>query len=202
MLPQHLKTDIDHLLQTDKVFSKSGLTLKDFVWKKERQIFPSLIQTIVGQQLSTKAASTIWGRVTTQVGEDLSPPRFAEISDDAYRACGLSRQKISYLRGLVEATMLGDFKPDGLKKLTDDDVLQSITSLKGFGVWSAHMFLMFTLERPDIWPSGDLGIREGVRLYKKLEERPDVTATEKFGQKFKGRRTSAALILWRIKDSI
>jgi DNA-3-methyladenine glycosylase II len=202
VLPQHLKTDIDHLLQTDKVFSKSGLTLKDFVWKKERQIFPSLIQTIVGQQLSTKAAITIWGRVTTQVGEDLSPPRFAEISDDAYRACGLSRQKISYLRGLVEATMQGDFKPDGLKKLTDDDVVQSITSLKGFGVWSAHMFLMFTLERPDIWPSGDLGIREGVRLYKKLEERPDVPATEKFGQKFKGRRTSAALILWRIKDSI
>ncbi len=201
MLPVHIQSDIESLLETDSVFKKSSIRLSDFSWGQRDDMFTSLMRTIVGQQLSVKAAATIWQRLADGVG-DISPKGFLKLDDETLRGYGLSRQKVSYVRGLAEAVKAKSFIPDSLHQLHDEDVLQSITSLKGFGVWSAQMVLIFTLHRPDIWPTGDLGVREGVRLYKKLEERPDVPATEKFGHKFKGRRTSAALLLWKLKDSI
>lgn len=200
MLPAHLQSDIKTLLETDKVFSKSGLVLSDFSWRQRESVFHSLMRTIIGQQLSTKAAETIWNRVVAGVG-DISPKGFAKIDDDMLRGFGLSRQKISYIRGLCDAVQSETFFPETLHDKDDEAVIADITALKGFGVWSAQMILMFTLARRDVWPAGDLGIREGVKLYKKLDERPDIPATEKFGAKFKGHRTAAALLLWKMKDS-
>lgn len=200
MLPSHIKSDIEYLLEKDTVFKKSGICVSDFSWGQRDDMFTSLMRTIVGQQLSVKAAATIWQRVAEGVG-DISHKGFLKCDDETLRGYGLSRQKVSYVRGLAEAVKAKKFNPDSLHDMDDEDVLQSITSLKGFGEWSAQMVLIFTLHRPDIWPTGDLGVREGVRLYKKSDERPDVPATEKFGNKFKGRRSSAALLLWKFKDS-
>ena len=173
--------------------------MPDFSWRTHEAVFPSLMRTIVGQQLSTKAAGTIWARVCDGVG-DISPKGFSKVDDETLRGFGLSRQKISYVRSLAEAVLSGDFVPEDLHGMDDETVLQQITALKGFGVWSAQMVLIFTLNRVDIWPSGDLGIQEGVKIYKKLDERPDSAATERFGQIFKGQRTAAALLLWKLKD--
>lgn len=168
--------------------------------RKHDAIFPSLMRTIVGQQLSTKAAATIWGRVADGVGDVTTPKGFLKLSDDELRAFGLSRQKVSYVRGLAEAVKMKRFDPELLWDMEDHEVIEHITTLKGFGEWSAQMVLIFTLHRHDVWPTGDLGIREGVRRYKKWEERPDVPMTEKFGKKFKGRRTAASLLLWKMLD--
>lgn len=201
MLPLHIQSDIQYLLETDAVFKKSGIKISDFSWGQRDDLFISLMRTIIGQQLSVKAAASIWQRVADGVG-NLSAKGFLKLDDETLRGFGLSRQKVCYVRGLAEAVNEKTFIPDSLYDMNDDDVVGSITSLKGFGTWSAQMVLIFTLGRPDIWPTGDLGVREGVRLYKKLDERPDILATEKFGHKFKGRRSSAALLLWKLKDSV
>lgn len=197
MLPPHIQSDVEYLLENDRVFKKSGIQMPDFSWRTHEEIFPSLMRTIVGQQLSTKAANTIWQRVVDGVG-DITPKGFSKIDDEMLRAYGLSRQKISYVRGLALAVQSNQFDPESVWEMDDADVVEHITALKGFGVWSAQMILIFTLSRPDVWPSGDLGIREGVRVYKNADERPDVAMTEKFGQKFKGRRTAAALLTWKL----
>ena len=157
------------------------------------------MRTIVGQQLSTKAATTIWQRVVDGVGE-MTPQGFNRVDDVTLRGFGLSRQKISYMRGLVNDIGSGVFRPDDLAGMTDEAACEALIGLKGFGEWSAQMILIFTLARPDIWPAADLGIREGMRLYKKLDVRPDVDLTRQWGNLFKGRRTAAALLLWKMKD--
>ena len=195
-----IQSDISYLLQKDSVFQKAGIIAPDISDSGDKNIFVSLMRTIVGQQLSTKAANTIWQRVVGGV-VDITPEGFAKIDDDMLRGFGLSRQKISYIRGLCDAVCAGHFVPDALYDLSDEDAIATITSLKGFGLWSAQMVLMFTLGRPDIWPAGDLGIREGIRIYHGLAERPDIVTTDRLGDKFKGRRTAAALLLWRLKDN-
>lgn len=182
------------------MFSRSGLTLDNFAWNPAGPMFGELIETIVGQQVSTAAARSMTKRLKEQVGT-LTLKNMKKQSDDDLRACGMSRPKISYMRGLIEAIEARQFDPDILHKLDDADVVSHITSLRGMGPWSAQMILMFTLARPDIWPAGDLGIRSGVQLYRRAKERPDIAATEKFGNKFKGRRTAAALLLWKLKDT-
>jgi len=194
-----IPSDLHFLLQHDSVFRDAGVELPTFSDSRDKNEFVSLIRTIVGQQLSTKAANTIWQRVVDGVG-DVTPTGFSKIDDDVLRGFGLSRQKISYIRGLCDAVVSGNFNPPDLQKMSDEDAIGAITSLKGFGVWSAQMVLIFTLGRPDIWPAGDLGIREGVKVYYRLDERPDVSTTDSLGDKFKGRRSAAALLIWQLKD--
>ena len=199
-LPDHLSDHISDLLETDRVFRSSGLTLDHFSWTPPESMFSELIQTIVSQQVSTAAARSMVSRLREQVGA-ITLKNIKKQSDDDLRACGMSRPKISYMRGLVSAIEQKNFDPECLYKMDDDAVRDYITALRGFGPWSAQMILMFTMARPDDWPAGDLGIRSGVQLYRRAAERPDIPATEKFGNKFKGRRTAAALLLWKLKDT-
>lgn len=200
MLPSLINDDIDALMTNDKVFRTARLEKPDFAWRQSEDMTAALARTIVGQQLSTKAANTIWQRVREGLGE-VTPQSIARTDDETLRGFGLSRQKISYLRGLGEAIENKTLRPETLKDHNDDDVLAAITALKGFGVWSAQMVMIFNLGRRDIWPAGDLGIREGVKLYAGFTERPTVAETEAFGDKFKGKRTAAALLLWKLKDA-
>ncbi len=122
------------------------------------QGFNVLLRVIVGQQLSVKAAATIWGRVQALAGEEATPSDYDILPDDALRTAGLSRQKISYFRSLCNTVLSGDLNTEQLQDMNDEEVIQAITAVKGLGVWSAHMYLMFSLGRPDVWPVGDLAI--------------------------------------------
>lgn len=202
-LRQHpaIHASLDHLLTNDRVFAASNLTPDDVTATQDDFNMTSLVQTIVGQQLSVKAAATIWGRVAAAV--DVTDPRaILGTAPDDLRALGLSYNKIKYVHGIAQATLDGSLDFKALKKADNDTVIAALTALKGFGVWSAHMVLIFALCRPDIWPAGDLGVQSGLQIYRKLKERPDQKATHTYGLRKFGpaHHTAAALLLWRLKD--
>jgi DNA-3-methyladenine glycosylase II len=160
--------------------------------------YGSLIRTIVGQQLSTKAARTIYGRLATLFGD--RPPTPAELIDAderALRAVGLSRQKIGYLRDLAARVLGGELELDRLHELSDEVVSARITAVKGLGRWSADMFLMFHLRRPDVLPVGDLGIRRAVERTYGLPGLPGEDDLRTLAGPWRPWRTLACLYLWK-----
>ena len=160
--------------------------------------YGSLVRTIVGQQLSTKAARTIYGRLAALFGD--RPPTPAELiaaDEDALRAVGISRQKIGYLRDLAHRVHAGELELDVLHELSDEEVSVRITAVKGLGRWSADMFLMFHLRRPDVLPVGDLGIRRAVEKEYGLPGLPDEDDLRTLAGPWRPQRTLACLYLWK-----
>ena len=151
----------------------------------------------MGQQLSVKAAATIAQRVDQIVGGALQPDSLLATVPDQLRAAGLSRQKIGYLQSLAEAVISGDLPIDTLPELTDEEVEAAITAVRGFGRWSAHMYMMFSLGRPDIWPSGDLAVRVGFGRIMGWKDRPDEKKVINEGSAFSPYRSALALLCWQ-----
>ena len=160
--------------------------------------FPGLVRIVIGQQVSTKAAESLWNRFENEL-PNVTPNAVLVLSDEDMRKLGLSYQKASYIRGLAEAVKAKKFDPVALEHATDEEVHTAITALKGFGGWSAQMYLMFGLARPDVWAPGDLGIQEGLKTYLKKKERPTPQQAEKHGKRFAPHRTAASLLLWHLK---
>jgi DNA-3-methyladenine glycosylase II len=161
--------------------------------------YGALVRTIVGQQLSVHAARAIYGRLTHRFGE--RPPTPAEIiADDPEElraAAGLSRAKVAYLRSLAEHVISGELELERLDELSDEDVVAELLAVKGLGTWSAQMFLMFHLGRPDVLPVGDLGIRRAIERAYGLDELPQAAAIEKIAEPWRPHRTLACRYLWR-----
>jgi DNA-3-methyladenine glycosylase II len=193
-----IREDVDFLVENDPVFSTLDVNIDNFKWGYIGPGFPGLVRIVMGQQVSTSAADSMWSKFTDYL-PCITPNAVMALKDDEMRKLGLSFQKAKYIRGLAEAVRKKEFDPEALESVPDEDVYAAITALNGFGNWSAEMFLMFGLARPDVWPAGDLGIQEGLRKYKGADERPDADATLKAGKIFKGRRTAAALLLWHLK---
>ncbi len=158
--------------------------------------FSSLLRIIIGQQLSVKAAATIAARVEAAIGDENPAQNLASLSDDDMRALGMSRQKVVYCRGLCETYLSGNLRIDQWPSLDDDIVLDELTSLKGFGRWSAEMYLMFSLGRTDIWPADDLAVQEAVKRLEGLDERPKPKQMDMIAEKWRPHRSSMALFLW------
>jgi DNA-3-methyladenine glycosylase II len=160
--------------------------------------FESLVKSIVYQQLSGKAASTIFGRLSAAAGDGrLTPASTLRLTPDQMRTLGLSRQKIAYIRDIASQTRSRDVDFDALPAMPDDEVTRVLTGLKGVGVWTAHMFLIFALRREDVLPSGDLGIRAAVRKVYGLEAVPTPSEVEEMGEMWRPYRTIASWYLWR-----
>jgi DNA-3-methyladenine glycosylase II len=161
--------------------------------------YGALVRAIVGQQLSVLAARAIYGRLIDRFGE--RPPTPAEIlADDPEElkaAAGLSRAKVSYLRSLAEHVISGELELTRLDELGDDDVIAELTAVKGLGMWSAQMFLMFQLGRPDVLPVGDLGIRRAIERAYGLDALPEAAAMEEIAEPWRPYRTLACRYLWR-----
>jgi DNA-3-methyladenine glycosylase II len=160
--------------------------------------YGSLVRTIVGQQLSTKAARTIYARLVALFGDN--PPTPAELlaaEETDLRAAGLSRQKIGYLRDLAVHVHNGELELDILHELSDEEVSDRITAVKGLGRWSADMFLMFHLRRPDVLPVGDLGVRRAVENVYGLPGLPDADELRALAEPWRPWRTLACLYLWQ-----
>ena len=141
--------------------------------------FEFIARAIIYQQLSTKAAATIHGRVQSLCGGSLSPDPIGRLSDEELRGAGLSRQKLSYLRDLAARAANGTIDTTHLPDLPDEEVIRQLVQVKGVGVWTAQMFLMFRLGRPDVLPVLDLGIRKGVQRAYRLRKMPDARRVEK-----------------------
>jgi DNA-3-methyladenine glycosylase II len=159
--------------------------------------YGSLVRTIVGQQLSTKAARSIYGRLTALFdGRPPTPRELLSTDEELLRACGLSRPKIRYLRDLADRVISGELDLHSLHDLPDEEVIRQITAVKGLGRWSADMFLMFHLGREDVLPVGDLGVRRAVEKAYGLPEIPDLETLENLARPWAPHRTMASLYLW------
>jgi len=164
--------------------------------------YGALVRSIVGQQLSTKAAATIYGRLTELFGgRTPTPQELLDADPDAIRAAGMSRPKIAYLRSLAEHVLSGELELDRLDQLPDEEIVAELTAVKGLGEWTAHMFLIFHLSRPDVLPAGDLGVRNAARTVYDLGELPIPAELEELAEPWRPYRSLGALYLWRSLDN-
>lgn len=150
---------------------------------------------VVGQQLSTHAAAAIMGRAHALMPE-ITASKILSKSDEELRGIGLSKQKITYVKGMAEAIISGEFVPDALKELDDKTAIKTITALKGFGPWSAEIYLMFSLNRTDIFPSGDLALLVALQNLKRLDEKPTPKEAQKILEHWSPWRSVGSLFLW------
>lgn len=160
--------------------------------------YEALLRTLIGQQVSVAAARAIAARLEVALGGLGDPAVVLGAEDDALRAAGLSRQKIVYARALAEAVTSGQLNFRRLARLEDEDAIAMLSSVKGFGRWSAEIYLMFAEGRTDIWPSGDLGVQEGLKRLLVLDERPRDKATREIGARWSPHRSAMALFCWHV----
>lgn len=159
--------------------------------------FPALVRTITAQQISTKAAATIHGRLVALMPRGVHPKSLLALTDADMRAAGLSRQKTAYLRDLATKVQSGELPVHSLHELEDEAVIEAIVKVKGLGRWSAEMFLMFRLRRPDVLPVDDLGIVNAIQRLYGLRKKPKPDRIRKIAEAWRPYRTVACWYLWR-----
>jgi len=163
-----------------------------------RDPFEALCMSIASQQLSTKAADTIFRRFCDLFpGRKPTPERVLMLSDDEVRAVGFSRPKVTFIKDLASHVTYGRLDLKGLRKHPDDEVMRQLIAVKGIGRWTAEIFLMFRLGRPDILPADDLGLMNAVQRVYGLRKRPDAKRLRKIGEAWKPHRSVAAWYLWQ-----
>jgi len=172
---------------------------KGFLTTKNKPFF-SLCRTIIGQQISTKAADSIWLRFEEKCKKKITPETVLKLSNRTLKSAGLSRQKVSYLKNISKSFKNKSFNVKKLKKMSDEDAINYITKLKGLGVWSAQMFLMFNLNRADIYPTGDIGLLRAISLNYKTAYPPSKRFLNKISNLHLGYRTVLTWYMWRSID--
>jgi DNA-3-methyladenine glycosylase II len=186
-----------HLMERDprlaEVIRRTDPRRPDF---GRRDPFEALVRAVISQQLSTKAADTIRGRVVGLMPA-LTPEALLVVPVQDLRVAGLSGQKIAYLRDLAERVADGRLDLHRLGSLTDEEVIEVIVAVKGFGRWTAQMFLMFSLHRPDVFPTGDLGIVKGMQIVLGMKRRPAIRTMERAAKVWQPYRSIACWYLWR-----
>ena len=185
---------LDRFGPLDEVLRRRG--------RRPTEAYGALLRAIVGQQLSTKAARTIYGRLEAMFDERApTPAELLAADEEQVRGAGLSRPKVAYLRDLAEHVEDGRLELDRLAELPDEDVIAQLTAVKGLGEWTAHMFLVFHLGRPDVLPVGDLGIRNAAALAYGLDSPPKPDELRELAEPWRPHRSLASLYLWRSLDS-
>jgi DNA-3-methyladenine glycosylase II len=162
--------------------------------------FHSLAESIIYQQLNGKAAVTIFNRFADAAGTPVTPEGILKLSESQLRAVGLSKQKSSYLRDLAAKTQAGLLNFEKLADMSEPDVIEHLTQVKGVGIWTAHMFLMFTMRRPDVLPTGDYGIQVAMKKYYRKRKLPKPKDMEKIAKAWSPYRSVACWYLWRSLD--
>jgi DNA-3-methyladenine glycosylase II len=157
--------------------------------------YTTLLRTIVGQQVSVAAASSMWNKLEAKLGAECAPEKLLAEDFDSLRACGLSRQKQGYAHSLAELVISGALPLDALPA-DDEEAIAYLTQVKGIGRWSAEIYLLFAEGRPDIWPAGDLAVQEGVKRIMLLEERPTEKPTREIAESWRPHRGAAAIFTW------
>lgn len=165
---------------------------------REHDIFTGLVEAIVSQQLSTRAAATIYKRVRALLpdGGAPTPEGLGQLSDEDLRRAGLSRQKLGYMRDLSQKMLDGSIKSESLATMSDDEIVAELTKIKGIGRWTVQMLLIFRLNRPDVFPAGDLGIVKAIQKAYNLRRTPDVKRLHRIAEPWRPYRSVAAWYLW------
>jgi DNA-3-methyladenine glycosylase II len=197
---EHLRA-VDHVMR--RMIDAHGPIDPDTDRRGSRpEPYGALARAIVGQQLSTKAARSIWERLVEILGGTFpAPSGLLAVDAETIRGAGLSRSKVNFLRDLAERVEDGRLDLGRLTELPDEDVVAALTEIKGVGPWTAEMFLIFHLGRPDVVSVGDLGIRRAVQIEYGLDELPGPTDLERIAEPWRPHRTLACLYLWRSLDN-
>ena len=190
---------VEHLRSSDPVLREIVERVGTFEPSFEPDLWWSLVDAIISQQLSGRAASTIAGRVAALSGTDArpTPEQLLEAPDESLRACGLSGAKARYVKDLAARWLDGTLEPERLPSLPDEEVVDHLVRVKGIGRWTAQMVLIFTLRRPDVLPVDDLGIRVAMQRAYGLESRPGPSDMERIAEPWRPFRTAGSLYLWR-----
>ena len=190
-----------------RALSKKDIVLRKIIKKYNKGFlttrnnpFFSLCRTIVGQQISTKAADSIWSKLEKKCKKNIKPKIILKISSYNLKSAGLSRQKVSYLKNIAKAFINKSFDVSKLKKMNDVDAINYITKLKGLGVWSAEMFLMFNLNRPNIFPMKDIGLLRAISKNYKTSYPPSKFFLNKISKLHNGYRSVFTWYMWRSID--
>ena len=192
-----------------RILSKRDPVLKKIINKfnkgfltTRKDPFFSLCRTIIGQQISTKAADSIWLKFEKKCKKKILPINVLKLSSSSLRSAGLSRQKISYLKNIAKSFKNKSFNIRNLKKMDDEQAISYITQLKGLGIWSAQMFLMFNLNRPDIFPTKDIGLVRAISKNYKTSYPPSERFLNKISKLHLGYRSVFTWYMWRSIDPI
>lgn len=172
-----------------------------FRLKRTPDPFHALVSSIVHQQVSMAAAAAIARRLSAACGDAISPEAIVALGPTGLRAAGISRQKAGYLHDLAIHFQRGDLAAETLRRLPDEEVIAAVTQVKGIGAWTAQMLLIFCLERPDVWPIGDFGLRKAVQKLLRRRELPDARRLTALGETWRPYRTYATWYLWRSLES-
>ncbi len=197
------RSAVIHLKSVDPVLARviADVGPCRYTTRSEGTHFDAVVRSIVYQQLAGAAAATIHRRLVALYGKPPTPAQILATSDEALRGVGLSRQKLGYLKDLAARCTAGDVPIDTLHELPDADVIAALTRVKGVGTWTAQMFLMFRLGRPDVLPALDLGIQIAVAKAYRLRKRPDPKRVAKIGARWTPYATIASWYLWRSLDA-
>tara|TARA_E500000331_G_scaffold317518_1_gene328981 strand:- start:292 stop:933 length:642 start_codon:yes stop_codon:yes gene_type:complete len=196
-----------HLSKKDKVMKKLILTYKDVTLTTRRDIFFSLVKAVCGQQLSTKSADATFNRLRNKCKGKINPNVINKLSLTSLRRCGLSRMKALGLKDISKKMITKEFNPSLLKKMNDEDAITYLSSLRQIAVWSGMMILIFTLNRPNIWPTYDkkktldIGLLRAISKNYKKNYLPPVKFTNNLGKKFSPYCSVATMFLWRSIDT-
>jgi DNA-3-methyladenine glycosylase II len=187
---------IDRLARADRDVAR-GLARVGYPAPRQREPgFATLLRIMVAQQLSTRSAAAIWSRLEAACAPAVTAARLLELDEAAFRTIGFSRQKIAYGRSLAEAVAGGALDLESLAALPEEEAIAAIAALRGFGRWSAEIYLLFALGRADIFPADDLGLQVGMQRLKRLEARPNRKAMDALAEAWRPLRGCGAIFLW------
>jgi DNA-3-methyladenine glycosylase II len=196
-----MKQAISHLKKADPVMAGIISRVGDYRIQFREPVFETLVRSIVYQQLSGRVANVIFGRLEAALKGSFTPEAILKLRPQRMRKLGLSSQKTAYIRDLARHTRDGLVTFEDLPGLPDEEVIARLTQVKGIGVWTAHMFLIFALRRPDVLPTGDLGIRNAIHKAYGLKEAPLPAEIETVGTRWRPYCSVASWYLWRSLDT-
>ena len=188
--------EIEYLKSRDRRLGEVIDRIGQIRWTVEPDLFSAIVQNIVAQQISGKAAESILARVGGLLGE-ITPKAVAKTDVQAFRTCGVSRRKAEYIKDFAAEVVSGEFDLSAVTKLPDAEVIAALSSLRGIGVWTAEMLLLFTLQRPDVLSYGDLGIHRGMRMvyrHRKITK----ALFEKYRRRLSPCGSVASLYFWKV----
>jgi DNA-3-methyladenine glycosylase II len=195
-----MRKAVNHLKKSDPILRSIIERVGPCRMEFGEPAFSALAESIVYQQLNGKAAATIFERFAALAGEPLTPEGILKLSDVQLRSVGLSKQKSAYLKDLAAKTAAGALDFARLSQLSDDEVIEHLTQVKGIGVWTAHMFLMFSLRRPNVLPTGDYGVQMAIKKHYKKRKLPKPKDMEKIARAWEPYRSVACWYMWRSLD--